>query len=507
MRKFFTIFSVLLLVAACSSSDSDGANGSDVSPQGDVGPVSDAASEQDVESYADATGEEMVDPQVIDELRQRLDEMGIEPLDEPPAQNEVEVELGHNLFFDPILSGAMDTNCAFCHAMDESTTDAFPLSAGTGSFIDEHGDRRPAPELEFTPRNSFELFNRGHDELSNMFWDARVEQLESGKVVLYDRSIPRVETGYLRVAPEETEGLLGAVPLFPVHSRREMRGVAGTENIFGEPNELAGVSSHHFEATWDRLMDRIGGVEDYVEMLEEVHPEKEFEDLHYAHAANAIAAFLIDAFTFPDSPWDEFLEGDDEALTPSQIRGADLFYGEANCSNCHGGQMFTDQKIHNFAVPPMTAGKESLYPMDFGAAHLSHAGMDQKFHFRTPPLRNVELTAPYMHNGAYETLEDVIRHKVDPVHGLWNFDHSHMGPAFQSQVHTGEEQLAQVEETISEEIYMVPELSDDEIDDLVAFMHALTSPDARELEHLDLQEVPSGLPVPDPKDPPAIFHQ
>ena len=335
-----------------------------------------------------------------------------------------------------------------------------------------------------------------------MFWDTRLEQLDDGRVVFHERSYAELPGHYYRIMPEEADSLLAAQNLLPVHDRDEMRGAQGTTDIFGNSNELGGVPDHHLEGTWRRLMDRLLDIPEYRDLLQAAYPDRDVDELHFVHAANGLAAFFTEKFTLTESPWDQFLAGDDEALDEGQLRGAKLFYGEAQCAMCHGGDLFTDQRLYNLAIPPKTRGPEPLDNMDLGAAHRSHAGPDKEFFFRTPPLRNVELTAPYMHNGVYPTLEDVLRHKMDPIDGLWSYTGSHLGPVFRRQVHTGDEERQRVEATVSPEIFAVPHLSDDEIDDLIAFMQALTDPAAKDLTHLELHEVPSGLPVPFPADRP-----
>lgn len=438
-----------------------------------------------------------------DEVREVIEPYGLSPL-EKPETDPAKVELGHNLFFDPILAGPRDANCAFCHQMDKATADEFSISAGTQSVIDEHGDRRPGPEHRFTPRISADLFNRGHQDFNTMFWDSRVEELHDGTIVFHERSYPEMPGTYYRSMPEEADSLLAAQNMLPVHDRDELRGAQGTVDIDGEYNELGGVPDHHLEGTWRRLMDRILEVPEYRELLEAAYPDEEVDDLHFAHATNGLAAFITDAFTLTNSPWDKFLAGDDEALDDAQLRGAEHFFGKAGCASCHGGTLLTDQRLYNLAIPPKTRGPEPLDNMDLGAAHRSHAGPGAEFFFRTPPLRNVELTGPYMHNGVYDSLEDVIYHKMYPVESLWVYTGDHLGPVFQAQVHHGHAERERVETTLSPEIFVVPELADDEVADLVAFMEALTDPEAGDLTHLELEEVPSGLPVPDPSERPHI---
>jgi cytochrome c peroxidase len=100
--------------------------------------------------------------------------------------------------------------------------------------------------------------------------------------------------------------------------------------------------------------------------------------------ARALASYVRTLLT-GDSPFDRLQSGDATALSPSALRGRDLFFGRANCSDCHRGPNFTDERLHDDAV-----------------------SASDRARFKTPTLRNVELTAPYMHDGSIRTLEDVV---------------------------------------------------------------------------------------------------
>jgi cytochrome c peroxidase len=215
--------------------------------------------------------------------------------------------------------------------------------------------------------------------------------------------------------------------------------------------------------------------------------------LGFEHAANAIAAYEIAAFSFDDSPWDRYLKGDREALSSRAKEGALLFYGEAGCSECHSGSLLTDQQFHNIAVPQLGPGKQEG-GIDYGR-FLETNDPDDKFAFRTPPLRNVTLTGPWMHNGSYVKLEDVIRHHLAPENGLRNYDPSRLPEPFRSMVHQEEALQEEILQTVDERISGSRELSSEEISYLMAFLEALTSPSAVDLGHLVPESVPSGLPV------------
>ncbi|MBV1884477.1 MAG: c-type cytochrome [Pseudomonadales bacterium] len=121
----------------------------------------------------------------------------------------------------------------------------------------------------------------------------------------------------------------------------------------------------------------------------------------------AIAAFER-TIVADNTPFDRFQSGDTKALSASAKRGMDLFFDKkTNCSKCHSGDNFTDSDFHN----------TGLFGEDLGRATVDRHGQFQMrpypfFHtqkaFKTPSLRNVSLTAPYMHNGAFNTLEEVI---------------------------------------------------------------------------------------------------
>lgn len=116
--------------------------------------------------------------------------------------------------------------------------------------------------------------------------------------------------------------------------------------------------------------------------------------------SQAIATF-IRTFISGNSPFDKFTRGDSSALSQEQIRGKDLFFGKANCSKCHSDFLFTDGKFHNTGI--------TTHYFDRGRYYITKVNSDRG-KFLTPTLRNIEVTAPYMHDGTIPTLELVIEH-------------------------------------------------------------------------------------------------
>jgi cytochrome c peroxidase len=120
--------------------------------------------------------------------------------------------------------------------------------------------------------------------------------------------------------------------------------------------------------------------------------------------ADAIAAFertIVSA----NSAFDKYAMGESDAMDESAVRGLQLFKGKARCILCHNGPNFTDNQFHNVGVP-----QEGLLKEDLGRYNVSRLDRD-KGAFKTPTLRSITETAPYMHDGVFKTLEDVIEFK------------------------------------------------------------------------------------------------
>ncbi len=211
----------------------------------------------------------------------------------------------------------------------------------------------------------------------------------------------------------------------------------------------------------------------------------------FAHASNAIAGFLIDEFTFTDTPWDRFLAGDDRALTNDQLAGAQTFLS-IKCSICHNGPAFTDNQFHNVALAQFGPGEGdgSNGRDDFGRMRVTGRTSD-RYLFRTTPLRNVELTGPYGHDGAFAQLHDFIDHYSESDLKLEDFDPSRLEPLLQNTLQPTAAAILVTRDTIIDGVVLPPET----VDQLTTFMSALTDPRARYLDRVVPRRVPSGLPV------------
>ncbi len=422
--------------------------------------------------------------QLDQQLNAIIQQQNLTPLDPGPAQDPAQVALGQALFFDKELSGPRDIACATCHHPLLNSGDDISLSIGVGGtglgYERVRSERHP-----FIPRNAPEIFNRGVTEWHTFFWDGRVQTLLDGFI----------ENPADEDLPPGLTNIVAIQAMFPVTSRDEMRGRRNDVDVNGQLNELAALRDDNFEEMWDKLMVRLLAIPEYAEQFAAVYPDVPPEELHFLHAANALAAFQIEAFSFTDSPWDQYLAGNTAVLSDEAKQGALLFYGRANCATCHSGNLLTDQQFHNLLVPQLGPGHREYAGYDLGRGRITDQERDA-FHFRTPPLRNVAITGPWMHNGAYDSLEKVIRHHMTPLQSLQTYDPSHLPPDLAVTSRQDINTVLLLTQSVDPLIETVPDdLTDDEIADLIAFLEALTAPSSQDLTHLIPESVPSGLPV------------
>lgn len=402
------------------------------------------------------------------------------------AESEL-TRLGRDLFFDPILSGDQNISCGTCHHPEFAMTDGrvLPIGAG-GQGLGENRAFRKLIHLQedagegmtvinpfvdtFIPRNSPTVINSAL--LRGQFWDGRVERATTNAVV---------QTLEDAVNDLDFTDPLTAQVLFPITSQHEM----------------AGVTLGEFSPMVIRLilLERLRANQEYAQRFAAVFDSPTITMRRLAEAVAAFERQLI----FTESPWDDYLAGDSDALSEGQKRGALLFFGAlnrgVNCASCHSGDLFTDQAFHNLLVPQLGPGKDNGVDGndDFGRANVSFDYRDQ-YRFRTPSLRNVELTPPYFHSGAYNTLDDVIWHHADPWRANILYEPDEQLPrAFQDQVLAYD--FERQAHTVAGRIGAGMPISPSEAADLVAFLRSLTDPAARDLAHITPAEVPSGLPL------------
>lgn len=272
------------------------------------------------------------------------------PDDNP--MNDAKVELGRWLFYDTRLSGNETMSCATCHIQALAFTDGRPRSIGSTQAIH--------------PRGSMSLVNTAY--ASRLTW-----------------ANPLLD----RLEDQALTPLFGDNPV-------EM-GLGGNEH---------------------RIAELIRDEPRYAVLASEAFPN-DADPNSIVNGVRSIAAFVRTIVSF-DSPYDRYMAGDGDALTDSAVRGMELFFSErVECFHCHGGFNFTDSSTHaNTTIENVgfhntglyNLGEEGAYPADNTGLYDMTGERRDMGRFKAPTLRNIAVTAPYMHDGSVATLEDAILH-------------------------------------------------------------------------------------------------
>ena len=431
---------------------------------------------------------------LIASTRASIQQRGITAIPNPPTVRKALRDLGRALAHDKLLSGNLDTSCMTCHFATLGSDDDRHLSmgvTGTGLGVNRTGNFAKGEE----GRNAPPFWNL--HAMNTLFWDGRVERMPDGTI--RHLAGPQLTPSMLAVMEF---GQLSVLPMFPVTARDEMRG-------FGIENEVAAVADGNFTEIWRRLMARIGAIPAYRTMFEAAYPGTPFADMTFAHAANAIAGFIVSDFKANNSPWDRFLRGQDAALGLEALRGAEVFM--RTCVNCHGGSTGSDQAFHNTLLSqlgpgPRSGGDGATGRDDFGRERVTGNAGD-RYRFRTTPLRNVEFTAPFGHAGQIVDLRDFIAHYATfldangtpigavpgPSQNLREWDRAQIIPRLQPTVLDNFDAIIAARDPI---FFNGSPIRPEFIDPITAFMRANTDIDAvNAAKSSKLTVVPSGLPV------------
>jgi cytochrome c peroxidase len=337
------------------------------------------------------------------------------PIPDDNPQTPEKVALGERLFNDVRFSSTGAVSCATCHAAATVFTDALPVSAGIDGLLGT--------------RNAPTIVNAAYN--ATQFWDGRSPTLE-------DQAL----------------------------------------HPFLNPVEMA-MPNH------DALLEIIRGDRDYTRAFRNVFDVRP-DEIRIEHVTKAIAAFERTQIA-GDSPFDRwYFGGEEDAISDAAKRGFDVFLTDGRCVSCHTIEqdhaLFTDHRFHNIGIgvngiqdritelaKAFLVAKAEGVDVDVAVlsdADTSHLGrfavtgdLSEIGAFKTPTLRNVALTAPYMHDGSLATLQEVVEH----------YNNGGVIPAD-----------APVNPYLAGGIRPLG-LTQQQIDDLVAFMESLTSPQFDEL--------------------------
>ncbi len=406
-------------------------------------------------------------------------------IDTPLAQ------LGKLLFFSKALSGQMDTACASCHHPLLGGGDGLSLPIGVeAQDPDQLGPgRRHSTKGERydgsppVPRNAPTTFNIAlWDQV--LFHDGRIESL--GKQPGAGGSaggIRTPDTFYNTADPLAGDNLVEAQARFPVTSEVEMRSFSFMR---GESNEI--VRQHLVQQLSEPQGDT--PAEQWLQAFRSgfQQPQGDAETLiTFDNISHALASYQRSQL-FVDTPWRAYVQGDRLALSEAAKKGALLFFNSyqqqgAHCAACHRGNFFTDEQFHTIALPQIGRGQRigAGGSADFGRFAISKNPAD-RYAFRTPTLLNVEVTSPYGHDGAYTTLEGIVRHHLNPEQAVENYDTTQLDKNIDTTNLTRHTRKAlnklkyQRRHANGKPVLRDVALSDQQVDQLLAFLQALTDP-------------------------------
>ena len=391
-------------------------------------------------------------------------------------------DLGRLLWFDTVTGLNNDNNCSGCHSPANGFGDSQSIAIG----VENNGIVGPNRAGPRNQRRTPMIVNSAF--FPNLMWNSRFASLANDP---FDSS-----AGLSFPAPE---GLtLSYLPHLLV------------AQAFIPPTERIEVAGFHFPGDnfdiRDEVLRRINDIPEYRQRFGRFFPSvRNGGPIDFDMFGFAIAEFEFQ-LTFADAPIDRFARGHRNALTDPQKQGALLFFGRARCVQCHqvsgsSNEMFSDFSPHVIAIPQIAPLVSNL-PFD-GAGQNEDFGLEQitgnpndRYKFRTSPIRNVALQPTFFHNGAFTRLEDAVRHHLDVFASARSYDPVVAGVDSDLTAPMGpiEPVLARLDPILATPI----DLTDAEFRQLLDFVrHGLldqrAGPD--NLRKLIPRSVPSGFPV------------
>jgi cytochrome c peroxidase len=352
-------------------------------------------------------------------------------------------DLGRVLFFDKIAALRGDNACAGCHAPTAGFGDTQSIAIGIQNNNIVGQNRRGPRNQRRTPTVINTAF------FPKLMWNGRFFAPSDDP---FDNS-----QGFVFPMPEGTTAfpphdpivktLLAAQAHIPPTELVEVAGFTGTtgtigprfdqfDDGIGEPVPMADESGFRNEPIRQALLTRLNGSQAYRKMFGERFPDVGAGGaIDFSMFARAIAEFEF-TLVLANAPIDRFARGDRSAMTLPEKKGALLFFGQAGCVHCHAvagrsNEMFSDFEMHTIAVPQIAPqfgiGTGNMIfdgpneDEDFGLEQVTGDPAD-RYRFRTSPLRNVATQPSFFHNGALTRLEDAIRHHLNVLASVVDYD-------------------------------------------------------------------------------------
>ena len=274
----------------------------------------------------------------------------------PPdnVQTPEKMALGKMLFFDPILSGNNDIACATCHHPSLGFADARDLSIGVnGQGLGATRHFLSPNNIPFAKRNSLSIINTGFNGITTDGINNPVNA-----AMFFDNRTHSLELQSVE----------------PMKTLEEMRGTS-----IAQADIL------------DTIILRLKNIPQYSQLFNSAFQSA--NAITVQNLGKAIASYERSILS-NQSPFDKYMRGDKSAMSSAQLQGMNAFAANG-CNKCHSGSMFSDYALHVLSVPD-------------NAKQSTDDGANGSYAFRTPSLRNLLLTAPYMHSGVFSSLNEVL---------------------------------------------------------------------------------------------------
>lgn len=320
----------------------------------------------------------------------------------PQKRNTVNITAGEALFNSKLLSGNEDIACANCHLDKFGTADGLPLAVGVGG--EGEGVKRYNSQGTLVQRNALSLVGRGSPEFTAFFWDGKAQRDGDRIVTQFGDSVRGFKSA------------LAAAAILPLVERDEFLGKTDylASNDF-QAQVKDKVYYDKYLAVSKSIKQRIlNSSEEEAQAIRQklLKANVDIGELELVDVGNLLADFIASKFHCNESDWDRYLNGERDALTEDQKEGAVIFYGKGRCASCHEGSFFSDFAYHSIGAPQGAFGPHSRH-RDIGRAGVTNRATDL-YKFRTPPLVEVAKTSPYGHNGAFQSLEEIVTHHYNP---------------------------------------------------------------------------------------------
>lgn len=374
-------------------------------------------------------------------LRQQIIDNGFTPSNDLYIKkDEGLIAVGKVIFESKKLSLNGNISCRTCHLAKFGSADGVPNAAAIHGIGE--GPERLLSGAKLLPRNTLPLWGRGGKGFNTFFWEGKVDFSNGAQISQFGSK------------PPSDDALITADHL-PVVEIREML----DEDTYVEKHKQESVDKS--KEVYKAIADNLKKFEPQASKTLADYLKKSVEQLTYTDYATSLAAFIRSEFRIKETKLEKFVTRS-ESLSTEEVRGGLIFYGKGRCVLCHSGPYFSDLKFHSVAFPQLGFGKNG-FGIDYGRYNATFNPKDL-YSFRTPPLFNVEKTAPYGHSGSVATIEEAIIAHFDPLRLV---DVSKMDSLARYEFY---KRIALSQETAT----TVGFLAVDDIDNLVKFLKTLS---------------------------------